>query len=184
MDWIAEKLFDLVQDVLKGDFANIEQLPALLLLILIVGCFLSRRKIGRSITRCIVYISDAIRIRKLEQDFKAKERRLRQAAYRLSDDIQRLEKYKQEFNQTRKETLQQVAGLSPPLDTRSQQVLTKRITVLNNRYQSSVEMVDSIHDMIDSIADISRGDTMNRNAEDIADSLVSESRSRKLKSDE
>lgn len=179
MDWIAEKLFDLFQDILKGDFTDLEQLPALLILIAGVGCFVSRKTLWKLATKLVAAASDSLRIRKLEKEFKSKEKQLRRAAFRLSEDIQKLEKYKQEFDETKEETLKQVAKLSPPLDLHNQQVLTNRITTLDSRYRSSVDMVDSIQELIDSIANISRAETINQNADAIADRLVSKSRARR-----
>lgn len=184
MDWIAEKVFDLAKDILNGDFENLEQLPALLALIIGVGCFFSRQKIWRLLTRGISNITEILRVKKLEQDFKSKEKRLRRAAYQLSEDIQKLEKYKQEFDQTKEEALQQVADLSPPLDLQNQQVLTSRITVLDSKYRSSVEVVNNIQELMDAIANISRAETMNRNADSIADRLVSKSRTRRRPTDD
>lgn len=30
MDWILEKVFELVKDILKGDFSDLDKLPALI----------------------------------------------------------------------------------------------------------------------------------------------------------
>jgi hypothetical protein len=172
MDWIAEKIFELFQDILKGDFTKLNQLPALLILITIVGCILARKRIWAILTEAVNNMIKYLNVRRLEKNLESKIKRLAKVVSQIESNIQKVERYKKDFQTTKKETLEKVADLSPPLNAQDQQTLTAKITFLDDRYRSSVEMVYDIQDLIYSINEISRGIYLNKHASSIADDLV------------
>lgn len=178
MDWIVETVFKLLQDILTGKVTDLSKLPALLILIVGVGCFLARKHLWTFLINSKRKIVKYLDIKRLEHKVDAKRARIKQAAQKISDDIERLKQYKKDFSQTREKALQQINQLQPPLNSDSRQLLTKRIQTLEDRYLSSVEMVDEMQRMIDAAINIDRAEELNTQSRKVASRLVRRGRER------
>lgn len=174
MDWIAEKVFSLLEEILKGDFTNLGQVPALLALIVTIGCFLKRRAIERFIRATTKRIVKLFNVKKAEYDIKVKRQKLRQAAESVYENIQNLERYKHDFKHTKREMLNQIDTLKPSVGSRSCQVLERYTLSLDEKYDSSVRIVSDIQHLLAMAADISRAEELSIDPDGMADLLVSE----------
>ena len=172
MDWIAEKLFELFQEILKGEFSNLDQLLPLLLLIVIAGCFLAREQLIHFLRNTIQNTEAYLDAQKLKQDVEDKQSQLRKEAYRLAKDLQKLREYKRTFYQTKAEVLTSVSGITPPLKEEDQELLFKKVSTLESQYNSSVKILEDREGLINYIAGISRAEYLQLHAEDIASELL------------
>jgi len=177
MDWIFEKIFDLVQDILKGDFSDFDRLPALITIIVIFGCFLARNQIWNAIQGFRKRIQDFARIKKFESEVEAKRHRIKQVAVDIEDKIYEIKRQNSLFELKKREALERLKVLASTLPENSELYsLKENVNDLSATHELSVETIREIKHLLEQIIDISRGEEMRRNAKHLSSQYLSAAR--------
>jgi hypothetical protein len=177
MDWIFEKIFDLVQDILKGDFSDLGKLPALIAVIVLFGCFLARNKIWSSIQGFRKRIQDFARIKKFESGIEAKRNRLKQVADDIEDKIYEIKRQNSLFQTKKDEALERLKVLASTLPENSELYsLKENVNDLSATHDLSVETIREIKSLLEQVIDVSRGEEMRRNAKQLTSQYLSAAR--------
>ena len=177
MDWIFEKIFDLVQDILKGDFSDLSKLPALIAVIVIFGCFLARNQIWNAIQGFRKRVQDFARIKKFESEVEAKRNRLKQVADDIEDKIYEIKRQNSLFQTKKSEALERLKVLASTLPENSELYsLRENVNDLSATHELSVETIREIKSLLEQIIDVSRGEEMRRNAKQLSSQYLSAAR--------
>jgi len=165
MDSIFEKVFDLVQGVLKGDSSDLDKLPALIAVIVVFGCFLARNQIWNAVQSFSKRIRDFAKIKKFESEVEAKRHRIKQVVVDIESKIYEIKRQNSLFEIKKSEALERLKVLALTLPENSELYsLKKNVNDLSETHELSVETIREIKHLLEQVIDVSRGEEMRRNA--------------------
>ncbi|OUC13435.1 MAG: hypothetical protein B0A82_17395 [Alkalinema sp. CACIAM 70d] len=177
MDWIFEKIFDLVQDILKGDFSDLSKLPALIAVIVIFGSFLAHKQIWNAIKRLRKRVQDFTRIRKFETEVEVKRNRLKQVSDDIEDKIYEIKRQNSLFQTKKTEALERLKVLASTFPENSDiYSLREDFNDLSETHDLSVETIKEIKSLLEQIIDVSRGEEMRKNVKQLSRQYLSAAR--------
>ena len=174
MDWIAEQLFTLFNDIQTGNLENNDQVPAIIAAIFAFGCFMARGHIWNLLKKIVQNTQDFFQVKKLESEIKEEQNKIKSILKRVEQKVYQLDRNRLIFHDERDKVLNSINNIR--YDVREEVVaqVIPPLQALEENYRDSVEITRAIEQLLEDILDTNRAEQIRQNYKQMAEDIMRE----------
>jgi cell division protein ZapA (FtsZ GTPase activity inhibitor) len=174
MDWIAEQIYTLIRDIQTGNIQNNDQIPAIIITIVIFGCILARKQIKNSIRDLITHVKTFFYAKKLRNEIDEERERIDSILSRVEAKVHELDHKKWIFEDERDKALQSINTVRADVRDEIEREIVPGLRRLEENYSDSLEIVEAIEQLLEQVLNRNRAKTIRSSYKQMAEELFQE----------